>query len=81
MLPLLCDFSVSLGRIEKNPISNGHGRHASQGSLLPSHPIKHALPHDQCGEETQHKFALWILFTSGSCISLVIATLVQIHNS
>lgn len=50
-------------------------------ALLSSHPTKNVFPEDQYGDDTQGRFALWILFTSGGCRPLVITTFVQIHNS
>ena len=62
-------------------MSNGRGRHASQVSVLSSHPTKNVFLDDQYGDDTQDRFALWILFTAGGCRLFIIGTSVQIHNS
>lgn len=64
-----------------DPVSNDCGRNASRGSVLSSHPTKSVFQDDQYGDDTQDRFALWILFTSGGYRPLVLVTLVQIHNS
>lgn len=77
---LLCGFRMSLERSVRKKIQYQIAiEDVFLKTALLSHPTKNVFPDDHYGNDTQDRFACWILFTPGSCRHLVIVTLVQIH--